>query len=68
MNWFRFFFGTPQHLLRTVIVGLVILAIASPTTVATAVNRTSGALFGPIVTIVLLGLILRMVFGGGRRK
>lgn len=68
MNWLRFFFGSPQSTLRTVIVGLVIIAIASPTTVAVAVNRTFGALFGPIVSIVLLGLILRMVFGGGRRR
>lgn len=68
MNWFRFFFGTPQRVLRTVIVGLVIYAIANPTTVAVAVNRTFGALFGPIFSIVLLGFILRMVFGGGGRR
>lgn len=65
-HWFRFFFGTPQRLLTTVVAGVILYALVNPHHVASAVQRTFGALFGPLATIAILILALRMIFGGRR--
>lgn len=66
MNWFRFFFGTPQRLITTVVMGTVVYALFHPTHVADAVSRAFSALFTPLVTIGILVVVLRMIFGGRR--
>lgn len=66
MNWFRFFFGTPQRLITTVVMGTIIYALFRPDYVAQAVSRAFSALFPPLVTIGILVVVLRMIFGGRR--
>ena len=64
MNWFRYFLGTPQRLLSTTVVVVIIYALFNPERVADAVNRIFGALFGPLATLAIL--VLRLIFGGRR--
>ncbi|MBI3956742.1 MAG: hypothetical protein HY340_02025 [Candidatus Kerfeldbacteria bacterium] len=66
MRWFRFFLGTPQRLLSTVVAVVILYALVNPGNVAGAVNRAFGALFGPLATIAILVLVLRMIFGRRR--
>jgi hypothetical protein len=67
MRWLRYFFGTPQRFIGTVFGLAVLYALINPNHVKSAVNVAFGTLFGPIATIVILFLVLRMIFGGRRR-
>lgn len=67
MRWFRFFLGTPQRLIGTAVVLVLLYALVRPEHVGGAVQRTFGALFGPAATLAILVLALRMIFGGRRR-
>lgn len=69
-NWIRFFIGTPQRFLRTLIgVGLIVVLL-KPGLLGLAVNRflqETGPLMGPILTVVIVFAGLRIILFGRRR-
>ena len=74
-DWIRFFVGTPQRLIGTVVVGVVVLGLLKPGVMEQAVTgllnalwRAASPLFEPVLTvaIVLIGFI--MIFRSLRRR
>ena len=66
MEWFRYFLGTPQRFVRT-LVGLAIVAVLIDPTILS--NTVSGLmavvspLIGPIVTIVIVWFAIKKILG-----
>ena len=73
MTWLRFFIGTPQRLMRTllVIVALVVFSHLYPGTIANGLHQLVWEIqpiVGPILTLVLVVIGIRIILTGiGRR-
>jgi len=71
MDYFRYFFGTPQRMMRTVVGLGLIIVIIRPGLLATAVEQLVAEL-SPLLPSVLAILIvfagIRMILFGSSRK
>jgi len=70
-DWFGYFFGTPQRLVRTLIVLGLITAVVFPELLYIAVDRLLLALMpllGPALTLIIVFAGIKMIFGGSKKR
>ena len=76
MNWLRYFFGTPQRFLRSLIMIGVMICLVNPELFAQALNQAVTAilvalqpLLGPVLAVIIVFAGLRTIlFGKGGKK
>ena len=74
-RWIRFFFGSPQRFLGSLVgIGFVICLI-NPSIFERALNQAITAvitalqpLIGPCLALIIVFAGIRMILGGGRKK
>lgn len=70
-NWFGYFFGTPQRMVRTLIVLGLITAVVFPGLLYLATDRLLMALMpllGPALTLLIVFAGIKMILGGGKKS
>ncbi len=69
-RWVRYFIGTPERFMRTVVVFGLIIVILNPGLLASAANQLIAELsplLGPALTILIVLAGIRMILGGRRK-
>ena len=69
-TWFRYFLGTPQRFVRTLIAAGIVLVMIKPELLERAVAGIFVAiqpLIGPAVTLAIVIYAIRIIIGGKRK-
>ncbi len=70
-SWFGYFFGTPQRMMRSLVVIGLITAVVFPGLLYIAADRLLLALMpllGPALTLLIVFAGIKMILGGGKKS